>query len=95
MTTALVVGDLLGGKNDTPWTAEEHCPLSSDLVFPATIVFFLHACPPSPRTLQVHARGSLYASPDELLSEVTGDTMRPGALVEHLRNKYSEIYGLQ
>eukprot|EP00903_Cladosiphon_okamuranus_P009155 g8748.t1 len=44
---------------------------------------------------EVHARGSLYASPDELLSEVTGDTMRPGALVEHLRSKYSEIYGLK
>ncbi len=44
---------------------------------------------------QVHARGSLYASPDELLVEVTGESMRPGALVEHLRSKYSEIYDLQ
>ncbi|CAN0492957.1 unnamed protein product [Ectocarpus sp. 12 AP-2014] len=43
---------------------------------------------------EVHARGSLYASPDELLSEVTGDSMRPTALVEHLKSKYTEIYGL-
>ncbi|CAN0358152.1 unnamed protein product [Ectocarpus sp. 13 AM-2016] len=43
---------------------------------------------------EVHARGSLYASPDELLREVTGDSMRPTALVEHLKSKYTEIYGL-
>ncbi|CAM9329111.1 unnamed protein product [Ectocarpus sp. 4 AP-2014] len=43
---------------------------------------------------EVHARGSLYASPDELLSEVTGDSMRPTALVEHLKSKYTEIYDL-
>lgn len=43
---------------------------------------------------QVHARGSLFASPDALLKEVTGNGMRPKALVEHLRSKYSEIYGL-
>ncbi|CAM9896079.1 unnamed protein product [Ectocarpus sp. 6 AP-2014] len=43
---------------------------------------------------EVHARGSLFASPDELLSEVTGDIMRPSALVEHLKSKYTEIYDL-
>ncbi|CAM9851048.1 unnamed protein product [Ectocarpus sp. 12 AP-2014] len=43
---------------------------------------------------EVHARGSLFASPDELLSEVTGDSMRPTALVEHLKSKYTEIYDL-
>lgn len=43
---------------------------------------------------EVHARGSLYGSPDELLKQVTGDPMRPMALVDHLRAKYTDIYGL-
>lgn len=43
----------------------------------------------------MHARGSLYASPDELLMKVTGKGMQPKALSDHLRTKYSQIYGLR
>lgn len=46
------------------------------------------------RNAQVHARGSLFESPDELLKKVTGDVMQPRALVNHLRAKYTEIYDL-
>lgn len=44
--------------------------------------------------VQVHERGSLYSSPDELLKQVTGDTLQPKALANHLRTKYTEVYGL-
>lgn len=44
---------------------------------------------------KVHERGSLYASPDELLRQVTGEDMQPRALVDHLCSKYSELYGLK
>ena len=43
----------------------------------------------------MHERGSLYASPDELLMKVTGEGMQPKALSDHLRTKYSQIYGLE
>ena len=43
---------------------------------------------------QVYAKASLCDNPDELLRQVTGEPMRPMALVEHLRQKYSELYGL-
>lgn len=43
---------------------------------------------------QVHAKGSFYDSPDELLRQVTGEPLRPMALVDHLRDKYTDIYGL-
>ncbi|KAL6771475.1 hypothetical protein ACKKBG_A26530 [Auxenochlorella protothecoides x Auxenochlorella symbiontica] len=42
----------------------------------------------------IHQVGSLYPSADELLEKVTGSPLDPSILLEHLKSKYSELYGL-
>jgi carboxypeptidase Taq len=42
----------------------------------------------------VHETGSLYASPDELLTAVTGKPLDPQIYVDYLKKKYSELYKL-
>ncbi|CAM9486448.1 unnamed protein product [Ascophyllum nodosum] len=43
---------------------------------------------------EVHEKGSLFDSPDELLRNVTGEVLQPKALIDHLRSKYADLYGL-
>eukprot|EP00953_Heterococcus_sp_UTEX-ZZ885_P002361 1785-Heterococcus_DN1.PRE.9 len=43
----------------------------------------------------IHAVGSLHDSPDKLLQIVTGEKLDAKALIKHLTNKYSKLYGLQ
>lgn len=43
----------------------------------------------------VHSVGSLYPSGDELMTAVTGEPLKPSIFLEHLRSKYSAIYGLK
>ena len=42
----------------------------------------------------VHKKGSLYASPDELLREVTGKPLDPEVYVDYLKNKYAKLYNV-
>ncbi len=42
----------------------------------------------------IHEVGSLYASPDELLTAVTGKPLDPEIYVRYLENKYKELYNL-
>ncbi|KAJ1461188.1 M32, carboxypeptidase Taq metallopeptidase peptidase [Pelagophyceae sp. CCMP2097] len=46
---------------------------------------------------QVHKKGSIYASPDELLNSVTGGTggIDPGPYLEYLKAKYTDLYKLE
>jgi Zn-dependent M32 family carboxypeptidase len=48
----------------------------------------------APGVLRVHRVGSLYASPDELLVQVTGKPMDPSVYVGYLQRKYATLYGL-
>jgi len=41
---------------------------------------------------KVHQVGSLYPSPDELLTKVTGEPLNPKYFIEYLRAKYKDIY---
>mmetsp|Transcript_13911 Transcript_13911/g.23064 ORF Transcript_13911/g.23064 Transcript_13911/m.23064 type:complete len:554 (+) Transcript_13911:121-1782(+) len=43
---------------------------------------------------KVHAVGSAYASPDELLVSVTGEPVSPRPYLEYLTHKYSDLYKL-
>jgi carboxypeptidase Taq len=57
----------------------------------------LHACTYIHREwlrANVHEKGSLYASPDELLTAVSGKPLDPQIYVDYLKNKYSELYKL-
>jgi carboxypeptidase Taq len=42
----------------------------------------------------IHARGSLYASGDELMSAVTGNALQPQTFLQYLRSKYGKLYKL-
>mmetsp|Transcript_28090 Transcript_28090/g.39231 ORF Transcript_28090/g.39231 Transcript_28090/m.39231 type:complete len:246 (-) Transcript_28090:104-841(-) len=42
----------------------------------------------------IHSVGSLYESPDELLTVVTGKPLDTGIYMKYLREKYSELYSL-
>jgi carboxypeptidase Taq len=42
----------------------------------------------------VHAKGSLYGSPDELLENVTGKKLDPNIFVNYLKYKYHKLYDL-
>ena len=44
---------------------------------------------------KVHKTGSVLASPDELLTSVTGGGVSPQPFLTYLRAKYSELYGLE
>lgn len=44
---------------------------------------------------KVHQVGSLYASPDELLTAVTGAPLSPQPFLAYLKSKYSELYQLE
>ncbi|KAI0561864.1 Carboxypeptidase Taq (M32) metallopeptidase [Gracilaria domingensis] len=41
---------------------------------------------------EIHEVGSLYESLDELLQNVTGETLNPQHFVDHLRDKYATLY---
>ena len=43
---------------------------------------------------KVHTVGSVYASPDELLTSITGGPVSPRPFLEYLTAKYSELYEL-
>uniref|UniRef100_A0A6S9ISS3 Peptidase M32 carboxypeptidase Taq metallopeptidase n=1 Tax=Heterosigma akashiwo TaxID=2829 RepID=A0A6S9ISS3_HETAK len=43
---------------------------------------------------KVHQKGSLVASPDELLKEITGAALDPTIFLDYLRTKYTALYGL-
>jgi Zn-dependent M32 family carboxypeptidase len=43
---------------------------------------------------QVHERGSLDASGDELMVAVTGAPLDPSIYLEHLKSKYRKLYKL-
>ena len=43
---------------------------------------------------EIHAVGSLYANPDDLLREVTGDALKTSPFCDYLEAKYSALYGL-
>ena len=43
---------------------------------------------------KVHSVGSLYASPDELLTSIAGEPVSPRPFLEYLTAKYSELYEL-
>ena len=43
---------------------------------------------------KVHAVGSIYASPDELLTTITGEPVSARPFLEYLNAKYSELYQL-
>jgi hypothetical protein len=45
-------------------------------------------------TLTLTKVGSLHASPDELLTAVTGSPLSPKPFLSYLRNKYAKLYGL-
>ena len=42
----------------------------------------------------IHEVGSFYASPDELLVNVTGEKMNPKIFIEYLNKKYKELYDI-
>jgi carboxypeptidase Taq len=42
----------------------------------------------------VHETGSLYASPDELLTAVTGKPLDPMVYIGYLKKKYEALYKL-
>ncbi len=42
---------------------------------------------------KIHRQGRLY-TPQELVQRVTGEPLTPDHFIDHLKNKYSEIYGL-
>ncbi len=42
---------------------------------------------------KIHSQGRLY-TPQELVQRVTGESLNPDHFIGHLKNKYSEIYGL-
>ena len=44
---------------------------------------------------KVHAVGSLHASPDELLTIITGEGVSAKPFLKYLRAKYSELYDLE
>jgi len=43
---------------------------------------------------KIHNVGSVYASPDELLTKVTGAPVSPAPFLEYLKTKYTELYRL-
>ena len=43
---------------------------------------------------KVHTVGSIYASPDELLTKITGEPVSARPFLEYLNAKYSELYQL-
>ena len=43
---------------------------------------------------KVHTVGSVYASPDELLTSITGGPVSPRPFLDYLTAKYSELYEL-
>ncbi|KAI9142701.1 thermostable carboxypeptidase 1 [Paraphysoderma sedebokerense] len=43
----------------------------------------------------VHSKGSLYRSADELLENVTGEKLNPNYLIKYLKEKYSSLYGVE
>jgi carboxypeptidase Taq len=43
---------------------------------------------------EIHEVGSFYASPDELLLQVTGEKMNPSHFISYLDNKYKKLYKL-
>jgi anaerobic glycerol-3-phosphate dehydrogenase len=42
----------------------------------------------------IHSRGSLDASGDDLMRAVTGAPLQPAVFLRHLRTKYSSLYKL-
>jgi carboxypeptidase Taq len=44
--------------------------------------------------VKVHEVGSLYASPDELVTSITGKPLDPNIYTSYLEHKYEQIYGL-
>jgi len=43
---------------------------------------------------RVHSKGSLYPSCDDLCESITGEKLNPQHLVDHLTDKYKELYNL-
>ena len=42
----------------------------------------------------IHAKGSLYTSGDELMAAVTGNALQPQTFLKYLRGKYGKLYSL-
>jgi carboxypeptidase Taq len=43
----------------------------------------------------IHAKGSLHASGDELMTAVTGNALQPQTFLTYLRGKYGKLYKLE
>lgn len=43
----------------------------------------------------IHAKGSLHASGDELMTAVTGSALQPQTFLTYLRGKYGKLYKLE
>ncbi len=46
------------------------------------------------RDRRIHEQGSVHASADALLEDVTGKTLKPSIFLRYLTDKYTDLYKL-